>query len=85
MQQPTLLRRGLQAVGIVLVIIGGAVFVLMLVLGLEAFLAQMQESTGAAGVFWATVALVMKLAVPALLVWMGVRCISPPERRRETW
>jgi hypothetical protein len=31
------------------------------------------------------VALVMKLAVPALLVWMGVRCISPPERRRETW
>lgn len=85
MQQPTLLRRGLQAVGVILVVIGGAVFVLMLVLGLEAFLAQMPESTGAAGVFWATVALVLKLAVPALVVWIGIRCISPPQRRRETW
>lgn len=85
MQQPTLLRRGLQAVGVILVVIGGAVFVLMLVLGLEAFLAQMPEFTGAAGVFWATVALVLKLAVPALVVWIGIRCISPPQRRRETW
>ncbi|HRO31382.1 MULTISPECIES: hypothetical protein [Micrococcaceae] len=84
MQQPTMLRRGLQGVGVILVIVGGAVFVLMLVLGLEAFLAQLPESTGAASVFWATVALVMKLAVPALLVWMGVRCINPPDRRRET-
>lgn len=85
MQQPTLLRRGLQAVGVILVVIGGAVFVLMLVLGLEAFLAQIPESTGVVGVFWATVALVLKLAVPALVIWIGVRCISPPQRRRETW
>ncbi|MDI3331689.1 MAG: hypothetical protein QJR09_13285 [Micrococcus sp.] len=82
MQQPTPLRHGLLAVGLVLVILGGTVFMLMLVLGLEEFLAQLQESPGAAGIFWATVGLVLDLVVPALLVWIGVRCIGQPERRR---
>jgi magnesium-transporting ATPase (P-type) len=80
MQQPTPLRRGLQAVGVLLVVLGGTVFVLMLVLGLETFLTQLRESPGAAGILWATVALVLELVVPALLVWVGIRCIGQPDR-----
>lgn len=83
MQQPTTpLRRGLLAVGVILVMVGGTAFVLMFVLGLEEFLAQLQASTDAAGVLWATVALVLDLVVPALLVWIGIRCIGQPDRRR---
>lgn len=82
MQQPTALRRGLLALGVLLVAIGGTVFVLMLVLGLETFLTQLQQSPGAAGVLWATVALVMELVVPALLVWIGVRCIGQQDRSK---
>ncbi len=82
MQQPTALRRGLLALGVILVAVGGTVFVLMLVLGLETFLTQVQESPGTAGMFWATVALVMELVVPVLLVWIGVRCIGQPDRHK---
>jgi magnesium-transporting ATPase (P-type) len=82
MQQPTPLRRGLQAVGVLLVVIGGTVFVLMLVLGLETFLTQLREAPGAAGILWAILALVMELVVPALLVWVGIRCIGQPDRRK---
>jgi membrane protein implicated in regulation of membrane protease activity len=82
MQQPTPLRRGLLALGVLLVVIGGTVFVLMLVLGLETFLTQLHEAPGVVGILWATVALVLELVVPALLVWIGIRCIGQPDRAK---
>jgi Na+/serine symporter len=74
----SLIRLGRLFIGGVLVCVGGVGLVLMLVIGLEAFLAQVGETSTAGGILGAVLGLVLKLVAPVLVVWCGIRCVLRP-------
>lgn len=80
MQQPNPLGLGPLAGGSILVGVGGLAFVLMFIMGLEAFLAEVLVAPTTAGIFGAVLGLLLDVVVPALLVWIGIRLIVQANR-----
>ncbi|GAA4773314.1 hypothetical protein [Citricoccus nitrophenolicus] len=82
MRQLNPLGFGLLAGGSILVSVGGIAFVLMFIMGLEAFLAEILAAPTTAEIFGAILGLLLDLVVPALLVWMGIRLLVRGNRRK---